>query len=183
MDWATVLAPHGAGPASQRSKTHVPADQTRVEGPIRARPDHLCAAERVSGASVFRESGRLSVPPRGLGDGPSTTWCWASFPTLKSPRTGRPDASKAFHGALDGLDSAPSPRAPIGLRCACLRPARASSSLDKLPPYHTMRGCSLDPRAEPMSRHHVTVALRTTGVPRWTWSGGWSDFGNFECRA
>ena len=133
-------------------------------------------------ATDFRVRCRLSVPPRGLGDGPSTTWCWASFPTLKSPRTGRPDASKAFHGALDGSIRRP-PRAPIGLRCACLRPARASSSLDKLPPYHTMRGCSLDPRAEPMSRHHVTVALRTTGVPRWTWSGGWSDFGNVECRA
>jgi hypothetical protein len=50
------------------------------------------------------------------------------------------------------------PRALIGLRCVCLRPARASLSLGKLPPYHTMTGCSLDPRAEPISRRHDRCA-------------------------
>jgi hypothetical protein len=32
----------------------VTADVTRGQGPTRARLDHLCAAEQVSGASVFR---------------------------------------------------------------------------------------------------------------------------------
>ena len=157
MDWATALAPHGAGSASQCSKVPVPADLTRGQGPTRARPDHLCAAERVSGASVFRYTGRLSVPSCRSGDSHSTTWCRVGFSMLKSPRAGRPDASRAFHGALDDRFGA-SPRALIGPRFACLRPARASLSLGKLPPYHTMRGCSLDPRAEPMSRHHDRYA-------------------------
>ena len=59
-------------------------------------------------------------------------------------------------------------RALIAPRCACVRPDRATLSLGKLSPCHTMRGCSLDPRAEPISRHHDrSVALRTprTGVP------------------
>ena len=73
------------------------------------------------------------------------------------------------------------PRALIGPRCACLRPARASLSLGKLSPYHTMRGCSLDPRAEPMSRHHDRCAPHDTGVPRWSDVG--CVFGKFECRA
>jgi hypothetical protein len=95
--------------------------------------------------------------PRGLSDGPSTTWCRVGFSMLKSPRAGRPDASRSFHGALDDRFGA-SPIALIGPRCACLRPPRASLSLDKLPPYHTMRLYSLDPRAEPMSRHHDRCA-------------------------
>ena len=124
----------------------------RGEGPIRARPGHHCAAKRVSGASVFRQPGRLSVPSRGSGDSPSTTWCRVGFSMFKSPRDGRPDASRAFQGALDDRFGA-SPRALIGPRCACLRPAWASLSLGELHPYHMMRGCSLDPQAEPMSRH------------------------------
>ena len=108
-------------------------------------------------ASVLRVRGRPSVPPRGLGDGPSTVWCRVSLTMLKSPRAGRPDASRAFHGALDDRFGT-SPRALIGPRFACLWPARASLSLDKLPPYHTMRLYSLDPRAEPMSRHHDRYA-------------------------
>ena len=72
------------------------------------------------------------------------------------------------------------PRALIGPRCACLQPARASLSLGKLPPYHTMRGCSLDPRAEPMSRHHDRCAQHechvrpVSGVPRWSAHGAMS---------
>ena len=76
---------------------------------------------------------------------------------LKSPRDGRPAARKASQGVLDARFVG-DPRALIGPRCACLRPPRASLSLDKLPPYHTMRLYSLDPRAEPMSRHHYRCA-------------------------
>ena len=108
-------------------------------------------------ATDFRVRCRPSVPPRGLGDGPSTVWCRVSLTMLKSPRDGRPAARKASQGVLDARFVG-DPRALIGPRCACLRPARASLSLDKLPPYRMMRGCSLAPRAESMSRHHDRCA-------------------------
>ena len=92
MDLVTVLAPYGAGSASQCPKTHVPADQTRGEGPDRVRPGHSARRERVLRTTVLRVRCRLSGPPRGSGDSPSTVWCRVSFPMPKDPRTGRPDA-------------------------------------------------------------------------------------------
>ena len=43
-------------------------------------------------ATVYRRPCRLSVRSCGSGDNHTTTWCLASFPMLKSPRYGRPDA-------------------------------------------------------------------------------------------
>jgi hypothetical protein len=74
----------------------------RPDAWIRARPDHRCAAERVSGASYFRQPGHLSVPSRGSGDSPSATWCRISFPMLESPRTGRPDTWRGFDACSPG---------------------------------------------------------------------------------
>jgi hypothetical protein len=56
---------------------------------------NVCAESSLAealAATDFRVRCRPSVPPRGLGDGPSTVWCRVSLTMLKSPRDGRPDA-------------------------------------------------------------------------------------------
>ena len=87
---------------------------------------------------------------------------------LKSPRAGRPDVSRAFHGALDDryIRFGTSPRALIGPRFACLWPARASLSLGELYRYHTVGGASPGPRSEPMSRQRDRCAPHDRGVGR-----------------
>ena len=177
-------------------------------------------------ATVLRLPCRLSGPPRGSGDSPSTVWYRVSFPMPKDPRTGRPDAWKgsdtcspgsplrgrasergigfSINGSAErhvtwigrrpehhmvpgqphnaqkspcrptrceqSLPRCPrrpirhSPRALIGPRFACLRPARASLSLGELSRYHTVGGGSPGPRSEPMSRQRDQCAPHDRGV-------------------
>ena len=144
--------PNAQRPACRPTRRGRGSDACSPGSPLRA-------AERVSGASVFRYTlvGSAERPATRIGRRPQHRMVPGPPPNAQNPRTGRPAASKASQGVLDGSTFG-DPRALIGPRCACLRPARASLSLGKLPPYHTMTGCSLDPRAEPISRRHDRCA-------------------------
>jgi hypothetical protein len=100
--WCRVSLPMLKNPRTGRSDAGRGSDTCSPGSPLRGRASG-------QGIDFSREKGRLSVPPRGLGDSPSTVWCRVSFTTLKNPRIGRPDASKAFHGALDGPIRRPLP--------------------------------------------------------------------------